>query len=123
MTATTTTNRISFFIRVIRSGPVHGTWRGTCGTSVTTVPSRETGQVRQLPGLPVDTPITTPGPEMLLGVLRPQAFPAFLEERIDGRHEHQRDHRRRDEPADDDARQRRLQLSAFADAERHRHQA
>ena len=30
---------------------------------------------------------------------------------------------RRQQPADDDARQRHLQLAAFADAERHRHEA
>ena len=48
---------------------------------------------------------------------------AFLEDRVDRRHEDQRDERRGGQAADDDARQRRLQLGALADAERHRHQA
>ncbi len=45
---------------------------------------------------------------------------AFLEQRVDRRHEHERDQQRGRQTADDDARQRHLQLAAFADAERHR---
>ena len=49
-------------------------------------------------------------------MLLPQSRPALFEQRVDRRHEHQRDERRGQQPADDDARQRRLQLAAFADA-------
>ncbi len=46
---------------------------------------------------------------------RTQSFPAFFENRVDRRHEHQRDQRRGRQPADDHARERRLQLRALAD--------
>src|SRR5262245_37611775 len=47
----------------------------------------------------------------------PQAFPSFFEQRVNSRHEHERDEQRGGEAADDDARERHLQLAPFTDAE------
>ena len=53
---------------------------------------------------------------MSLGALPEDPAPAFFEQRVDGRHEHERDERRRQQAADDDARERRLELAAVAES-------